>query len=200
MRKSPRQQRSHVMVNSIIEAATRVLAQRGWAHFKTNEVAEVAGVSIGSLYQYFPNKLGLAEEIRKRHLGAVLEALTHSGQAQETATLELRVRRLIEGVIAVHSVDQSLHRVLLEEVPFATHASNDEEFERAYQGRYRDLIAASSGKHFNAADEVAGRILAAAVEGGVHAAARYGELESPLLKAELGQMVLAYLRDRSLAA
>ena len=184
------------MVDSIIEAATRILAQRGWADFKTNEVAEVAGVSIGSLYQYFPDKLGLAEEIRQRHLDAVLAVLSLSGDGRETSTLDQRVARLIEGVIAVHSVDQVLHRVLLEEVPFVVR-SNYEAFEKEYQGRYRDLIVASSGRCHNARDEVAGRMLAAAVEGVVHAAARYGELASPVLKAELGQMVWAYLRDRS---
>jgi len=196
MRKAPRQQRSQTMVNTIIEAATRVLALRGWAHFKTSEVAEVAGVSIGSLYQYFPDKLGLAEQIRQRHLGAVLDALTASGNGLETAAPDQRVTRLIDGVIAVHSVNQALHRVLLEEVPFAARSHNDE-FEKEYQGRYLDLIAASSGKRKHAGDDVAGRVLAAAVEGVVHAAARYGELESPALKAELRKLVSAYLRDRS---
>jgi AcrR family transcriptional regulator len=196
MRKAPRQQRSQLMVNTIIEAATRVLARRGWAHFKTSEVAEVAGVSIGSLYQYFPDKLGLAEEIRRRHLGAVLAALAISSDEQETSTLEQRVMHLIDGVIAVHSVNQTLHRILLEEVPFTT-VADDEGFESEYQGRYRNLIVPSSGKPRNARDDVAGRVLAAAVEGVVHAAARHGELESPVVKAELGQMVKAYLRDRS---
>ncbi|PRC94298.1 TetR/AcrR family transcriptional regulator [Solimicrobium silvestre] len=196
MRKAPSQQRSQIMVDTIIEAATRVLALRGWARFKTSEVADVAGVSIGSLYQYFPNKLGLAEEIRQRHLDAVLAALTVSGNGRQISTLDQWVTRLIDGVIAVHSVNQALHRILLEEVPFAGQW-NYEEFKSEYQGRYRDLITASSGKHSSARDDVAGRVLAAAVEGVVHAAARHGELDSPALKAELGQMVRAYLRDRS---
>ncbi|MFZ6745100.1 TetR/AcrR family transcriptional regulator [Undibacterium sp. JH2W] len=196
MRKAPSQQRSQIMVNTILEAATRVLAQRGWANFKTNEVAEVAGISIGSLYQYFPDKLGLAEEIRKRHLSAVLAALSNSAHGEAAATLELRVTRLIDGVIAVHAVDQALHRVLLEEVPFAT-VANGEEFEREYQGRYRELVAASAGASTNASDEVAARVLAAAVEGVVHAAARNGELKSALLKRELAHLVIAYLRVRA---
>ncbi|MFZ6874379.1 TetR/AcrR family transcriptional regulator [Undibacterium sp. Di27W] len=196
MRKAPRQQRSQVMVNTILEAATRVLAQRGWANFKTNEVAEVAGISIGSLYQYFPDKLGLAEEIRKRHLSAVLAALSNSAHGEAATTLELRVTRLIDGVIAVHAVDQALHRVLLKEVPFVT-VANGEEFEREYQGRYRELIAVSAGAIPNASDEVAARVLAAAVEGVVHAAARHGELKSALLKRELAHLVIAYLRVRA---
>ncbi len=183
------------MVDTIIEAAARILARRGWANFKTTEVAEVAGVSIGSLYQYFPDKLGLAEEIRRRHLGAVLAALSACADGGEAATLDQLVARLVDGVVAVHSVDPALHRVLLEEVPFAAQP-NRAEFENEYRGRYRDLIAASSSQRGKARDAVAGRVLAAAVEGVVHAAARHGELETPALKAELVQLVRAYLRDR----
>jgi AcrR family transcriptional regulator len=57
-------------VDAIVEAAALILARRGWAHFTTNEVAEIAGVSVGSLYQYFPNKLALAVAIRRRQLDA----------------------------------------------------------------------------------------------------------------------------------
>jgi AcrR family transcriptional regulator len=196
MRKSPRQQRSRAMVDTIIEAATRVLGQRGWADFTTNEVAVVAGVSVGSLYQYFPNKLALAEAIRQCHLDAVLAALSISGDWNESDTLDQRVARLIDGVIAAHSVDHALHRVLLDEVPLAGR-SHDDAFEKEYQRRYRAVIVASSSKRNRARDDVAGRVLAAAVEGVVHAAARHGELGSSALKAELGNLVHAYLRERS---
>jgi AcrR family transcriptional regulator len=81
MRKAPRQRRSQVMVDVILQAAARVLAKSGWAKFNTNEVARIAGVSIGSLYQYFPNKLALAEAIRQQHLAAILQVL--AGAATE---------------------------------------------------------------------------------------------------------------------
>jgi AcrR family transcriptional regulator len=58
-RKPPRQRRAKVTVEIILEAATRVLAAGGLTEFTTNRVADVAGVSIGSLYQYFPNKAAL---------------------------------------------------------------------------------------------------------------------------------------------
>jgi AcrR family transcriptional regulator len=195
MRKAPRQQRSRVTVDTIVEAAARVLAERGWARFTTNEVALVAGVSVGSLYQYFPNKLSLAEVIRHRHLDAVLMALGASDRRDETTTLENRVARLIDGVIAAHSVNQKLHRVLLDEVPFAARSDHDR-FEIEYLRRYQAFIAASPDKHDSARAEVAGRVLAAAVEGVVHTAARRGELETPALKAELNSLVCAYLRRR----
>src|ERR1700750_601694 len=55
-RKAPRQRRSKQLVEDILEAAIRVLSREGAARFTTARVAETAGVSVGSLYQYFPNK------------------------------------------------------------------------------------------------------------------------------------------------
>lgn len=183
MRKAPRQQRSRATVDAIVEAAARVLARRGWARFTTNEAAAVAGVSIGSLYQYFPNKLALAEAIRRRHLDEVLAVLPAA--SGEPVGLERRVERLIDGVVAAHAVDQALHRVLLDEVPLAPRSSQ-ERFEAEYLQRYRVLIAASARGHGDERDAIAARVLSAAVEGVVHAAARRGELTAPALRAELG--------------
>ncbi|QPC92288.1 TetR/AcrR family transcriptional regulator [Mesorhizobium sp. INR15] len=195
-RKAPRQQRSRATVDAILEAAARVLAKRGWADFTTNETALAAGVSIGSLYQYFPNKLALAEEIRARHLDAVLAAISISDSGEGAATLERRVAKLIDGVVAAHSVDQELHRVLLDEVPLAARSKQDA-FELDYLRRYQAVIPPLPGKPDPIRDEITGRVLSAAVEGVIHAAARHGELDSPALRTELNEMVCAYLRHRS---
>jgi len=77
-RKKPTQDRSAATVEAIVEAAIRILRRDGWAGLTTTRVAEVAGVSVGSLYQYFPNRSAIAVEIvrrRTRHfLTAVLAA------------------------------------------------------------------------------------------------------------------------------
>jgi AcrR family transcriptional regulator len=198
MRKAPRQQRSRVTVDVIVEAATRVLARRGWARFTTNEIAAVAGVSVGSLYQYFPNKLAIAEAIRQRHLDEVLVALSGAGDDNEAIPLDQRVARFADGVIAAHSVDEALHRVLLDEVPLVARSSYAE-FEAEYQRRYRALIAASASGAAGD-DETAARVLSSAVEGVVHAAAHRGDLGLPALRSELVRLILAYLRDRQQAA
>lgn len=196
MRKAPLQQRSRVTVDTIVEAATRVLARRGWARFTTNEIAEVAGVSVGSLYQYFPNKLAIAEAIRQRHLDEVLAALSGPGkEEEEPATLDRRVARFVDGVIAAHSIDQVLHRVLVDEVPLAPRSTYPE-FEADYQRRYRALVAGSAGPDPDADGDTAARMLSSAVEGAVHAAARRGDLAAPAMRTELVRLVLAYLRDR----
>jgi AcrR family transcriptional regulator len=65
-RKRPKQDRSMFMVETILQAATRVLSAESLAGFNTNRVAEVAGISVGSVYQYFPNKSALVVELLER--------------------------------------------------------------------------------------------------------------------------------------
>lgn len=195
MRKAPRQQRSQITVDGIVEAGARILARRGWAKFTTNEVARIAGVSIGSLYQYFPNKLSIAEAIRKRHLDELLSVLPDPDIQEKSAPLDKHVEQLIDGVVALHSVNQKLHQVLLEEVPLAARSSYVS-FEQEYLRRYEALIRASSDHAENPHNRIAARILADAVEGIIHAAARREELSVPAVKAEAKRMVLAYLLAR----
>jgi AcrR family transcriptional regulator len=66
LKKLPKQDRSRITVEAIIEAAARIIEKGGLAALSTNRVAELAGVSVGSLYQYFPNKEALVEEVRER--------------------------------------------------------------------------------------------------------------------------------------
>ncbi|WP_322014192.1 TetR/AcrR family transcriptional regulator [Paraburkholderia sp. J12] len=183
------------MVDAIVDAAIRVLAARGWSDFTTNEVAEVAGVSVGSLYQYFPDKLALAEVIRQRHLSAVLDAISPPAGAPQAVSLEQRVAQLVTSVIVLHSENHALHRILVDGVPLLARA-NYGDFEEAYRRAYRTVIEFASGREGDAGDEVAAWVLAAAVEGAVHAAVRSGQLDSPLLKVELAALVLGYLRSR----
>jgi AcrR family transcriptional regulator len=72
-RKSARQTRSRNTVDCIVEAAARILEQSGTAHYTTNSVAERAGVSVGSLYQYFPNKDSIVVELWRRSTTSLIE-------------------------------------------------------------------------------------------------------------------------------
>src|SRR5271154_4777544 len=74
-RKLPRQQRSEATVESILEAAAQVFERHGYAAGTTNRIAERAGVSIGTLYQYFPNKDAILIALARRHLAEGTAAL-----------------------------------------------------------------------------------------------------------------------------
>jgi AcrR family transcriptional regulator len=74
-RKEPRQERSRHMNETILEGAARVLVREGPAAFTTNRVAEVAGVSVGSLYQYYPNKEAVLFRLHEREVQATWATL-----------------------------------------------------------------------------------------------------------------------------
>src|SRR5438309_886847 len=112
MRKEPRQARSRATVAAIVQAGAQVLGDRGWSGFTTNEVAGVAGVSIGSLYQYFPNKLTLIDAIRDKHWKDVLAVLRQTGKNRSSP--EQLVDDLVHGMISIHCINPALHRVLLD--------------------------------------------------------------------------------------
>ena len=73
MRKKPKPKRSEAMVEAIVEACARVLEGHGWAGLTTNLVADVAGVSPGSVYQYFSNKEGIVSALIRREAEEFLE-------------------------------------------------------------------------------------------------------------------------------
>lgn len=194
MRKLPRQLRSKATVDAIIEAAARILSEEGWAGFTTNKVAEVAGVSVGSYYQYFPDKHSLIDAIRNRHLEdcrTVLKNVVESNQPQSDF-----VKDLVDGVIGIHSVHPRLHRVLLDEAPsseiFRDPNSN---FEKEYLGYYCAAVAKYCSPQNTKRNETMGIILSDAIDGVIHNAARRGTLQTIEVRNELVRMVQLYLSE-----
>jgi len=193
MRKEPKQARSRATVDAIVDAGTQVLGQKGWARFTTNEVADVAGVSIGSLYQYFPNKLSLIEAIRRRHFDDVLDVVKSASESG--SPLEKGVDSLVQGMFSVHGSHPALHRALLEEVPHSEGMrSAHDKFESQYLRHYKAFVSRHRKRRGSKRDEVAAQVLSAAVEGVVHHAALSGLLDSPELKVELVSLVCTYVR------
>ncbi|MBA8900414.1 TetR/AcrR family transcriptional regulator [Phyllobacterium sp. P30BS-XVII] len=193
MRKEPRQARSRATVEIIIRAGARVLGDRGFDGFTTNEAAEIAGVSIGSLYQYFPDKLSLIDAIRRRHLDDVLTVLRGTGQGSRS--LKEFAGELVDGMIAVHSIQPALHRVLLDEAPrYEGARSIHGLFEAEYMDRYKAIITAFGTRESGITIDVAAQVLSSAVEGVIHNAVRRGMLKSQELRQELVHLICSYLR------
>lgn len=118
-RKKPRQARSQATVEVILAAAARVFARSGYAATTTNHIAAKAGVSVGSLYEYFPSKDAILVALTERH---VAEAERELGRALTdlAATrprLEPTIERLVRTMVELHARDPGLHRVLFEEAP-----------------------------------------------------------------------------------
>jgi AcrR family transcriptional regulator len=193
MRKAPRQARSRATIDAMLDAAAHILGDRGWTGLTTNAVAETAGVSIGSLYQYFPNKLALIEAVRRRHFDEVLAVLRAA--ADDRMTRRQRVEALVDGMIAVHSRYPAAHRVLLEESPRGTDSrGTHDRFETECRKGYEALVKANARGTTDV--RVGAQVLAGAVAGAVHEAARQGTLGSQVVRQELIVLVDAYFRNR----
>lgn len=190
MRKAPQQARSRATTEAILDAAAHILGERGWAGLTTNAVADVAGVSIGSLYQYFPNKLSLIDAVRRRHFDDVLAVLRAAANAKMARGR--RVAALVDGMIAVHSRYPAAHRVLIEESPRGEDSGGaNDVFEAACRQGYETLFKANSRRTTDR--RVGAQVLAGAVAGAVHEAARQGTLGLPILRAELIKLVESFL-------
>lgn len=111
-RKSPAQRRSRETVETILEAAARVLEAVGPAGFNTNAVAARAGVSVGSLYQYFPSKNALVAELSRRGAEAMLAALEGAVAEDGVRTLEQDLRRIVRAAIGWQTARPQLERAL----------------------------------------------------------------------------------------
>ena len=125
-----------------------MLTEKGYDKTNTNLIAERAGVSIGSLYQYFPNKKSLIVALREQHSQEIAELLTSQFDSLFDSPPEIAIPKLIKAVIAVHAIDPKLHQVLTEEIPLSERSheqmqKTDEQITkllRAYLERWRDRL------------------------------------------------------------
>jgi AcrR family transcriptional regulator len=98
-RRNPKQARARATVDAILEAAFQILESDGLAHLTTSRIADRAGVSIGTLYQYFPDREAILLEMGQRHSDAMREKITSILLGSpETGSVRAIVRALMEGV------------------------------------------------------------------------------------------------------
>jgi AcrR family transcriptional regulator len=117
-RKLPRQTRSRASFDAILDGCARVLERGGYESLTTNAVASAAGVGIGTLYDFFPNReaivVALAEQRLARLASQVKQGIGEAEGLDASAGLDLLIRRIVRAVAA----DRALYRVLLREAVF----------------------------------------------------------------------------------
>lgn len=125
LRKSPKQARSEEMVSCILEGATRVLRRTRLAETTTNRIAEVAGVSVGSIYQYFDSKEKIAATLFHKHLRESVLLLRRIRVESRGYAAETRMRMPFVELLLSHRSDGILHHNLMDviEVSRATNAA-----------------------------------------------------------------------------
>jgi AcrR family transcriptional regulator len=116
-RKQPTQERSHATVTALLDATARVLLREGYDRASTNRIAQVAGVNIGSLYQYFPGKDALVAALIDRHLDEISRVLGAGLAAAADAPVAEAVRAIVSAHVQIHATNPTLQRVLILEVP-----------------------------------------------------------------------------------
>lgn len=118
-RRTPVQARAIATVEAIVEAAAQTFERLGYEGATTNRVAERAGVSIGSLYQYFPNKDALLVALIEAHLDDAVARLRPvlGGLLADPPPVPEGVDRLLGAMVELHAARPALHRVLLDDAP-----------------------------------------------------------------------------------
>lgn len=117
-RKLPKQARSKASVEAMLEATTRILLEGGVDILTTNRVAELAGVSIGSLYQYFPNKASLIAALIEHHVDYEVATLSNLFNDWNGPIGEPLIRAIIKEFIQIHLDDLELTKLLHEQVSY----------------------------------------------------------------------------------
>ena len=178
-------------MSALLDATARVLVDEGYDQATTNRIAAVAGVSIGSLYQYFPNKDAIVAALGERLEGEMLAMLRRYVAELEDAPLEDAVRTYVRAMIAVHAENPRLHRVLT--------ANYDLSLPRPLHARFEAIVRTYLERHAAslrpASLEQASFILVSSVEAITHGALLHRPelLEQESFTEEVCQLVLRYL-------
>ncbi len=194
-RKRPRQSRSQATVDSLLEATARVLVRDGFDGLTTNAVAVTSGVSIGSLYQYFPNKEALVAALIEQHIEKMNSLVLAELAAVATLPIGEAARRVIELTIKMHTIDPKLHRVLTEQVPRVGRLAKLREGDEICHRMVAGLLAARKDELAIHDADLAAFLLVSTIEAVVHRAAMLypDRLEDPRLIDETTLLVTRYL-------
>jgi AcrR family transcriptional regulator len=112
--RKPRQERARHKIELILEAAIRLLDKGGLAMLTTNAVADTAGVSIGTLYQYFPNKEAILEALADREMAELSARVLAVLQDQSVTSPRDRISRILHAVTSGYGERQRVQRLVME--------------------------------------------------------------------------------------
>jgi AcrR family transcriptional regulator len=200
-RKSASQDRSRLTVDALLEATARVLVKDGYDRASTNRIAHVAGVSIGSLYQYFPSKEALVAAVIDRHTQEMMQLIREALMKVAMRPVEEAIRELVKLGIEAHRVNPKLHRVLAEQVPRVGRLDNIQAVDRQAYALVRAYLDAHRHEIQVADVELAAFVCVTTVEALTHTAVIYrsdvlSDERANTFIDEVTRLVLRYLRPR----
>jgi AcrR family transcriptional regulator len=194
----PKQARSRATVEEILRAAGRVLVAEGYEGATTNRIAEVAGVSVGSLYQYFPSKDAIVEALVEAHLTEIMAVVSRGLAEVATAPLTDAATKLVQTMIDAHRVHPELHRVLGARRPRVDPNDHVRQVNRAIRVLVRSYLAERRVELRPDLDlDIATFLVIELVETATHKAVidEPEMIENPRLAGEIASMIVRYVSD-----
>jgi len=200
-RKRPQQRRSRVTIDTIFEATIQLLLANGLDRITTIQIAGRAGVSVGSLYQYFPNKSALLAAVVKRHVGEVVDATIAACNSVHGKTIGEMCATMMSAFVDAKTRRPEVSRALyLPSAAVNADAIVKEESRRCALAVHDMLITASDAS-FAQAQLVTG-VLIASIVGPTRATIEAGGDRSTFerLKRHLTALSVGYLKEVSVVA
>lgn len=195
-RKMAVQERAKSTVDALLAATARILVKEGYDRASTNKIAIAAGVSIGSLYQYFPSKEALVAAVIERHSHEMMEEIRTSLVRVANVPLEEAVPELIRVMIDAHRIEPKLHRVLVEQIPRVGALKTIEQINEAGMALVRAYLEAHKDEIAVEDLDMAAFVTTTSVEALTHVAVlqRPDLLDRPSFAQEVSRLVIRYLR------
>lgn len=198
-RKQASQGRSRATVDALIEATARILVREGFDKASTNRIAASAGVSVGSLYQYFPGKEALVAAVMERHSQELMRVVRGALAGVAALPVEQAVRTLVAAAVKAHRVDPKLHRVLSEQIPRTGRLENTETFNRENYALFRGYLEAHRDEFRTLDLGLAAFVCVTSIEALTHAAVlhhseTFSEAAFAALVDEATRLVVRYLQ------
>lgn len=185
------------MVDALLDAAARVLGERGLEATTTNEIARVAGVSVGSLYQYFPSKEAmLAAALDRKFIGGV--AGLFEAPAPRAASLPEQMREGLRAAIDLYSEDLAFYRAVMLHVPRVGRVEAMRAHVHTARARVREALVARQGEFRPVDPDLAAFVIVSAIEWVILSCVleQPERLSDPRLVDELVALVSGYLAPR----
>jgi AcrR family transcriptional regulator len=192
-RRLPTQERARHTVDVILEAVLRILRQDGADAVTTNRVAQVAGVSIGSVYQYFPDKRAIYAALHERHIAEVDRVIGRTLVEYAKADLKTVAGALYDAIVDTHLRDQAGWALLMSEVPHRS--QNTPQFAERISGILQLVVSSRIRKLSSSQLEETVFILAHLFDALSHAAAlwRPAQVSIETAKKQGMRAIVAYI-------
>lgn len=202
-RRTPRQRRSQETVEVILQATAQVLAEQGYAKASTNRIAKRAGVSVGSLYQYFPNKDALFQALIARHVHAQNASFSELFSVSLGSPPQELIRQAVRALVASHRVQPELHVLLISQLGGLEQAAELLSLDtRAIQALEAYFHVQASALRPMENPRLVAEVIVFAVEAVVHRSLMQSpeKLDDPAVERELIRLVSGYLLPGTVSA